>query len=349
MTTRFMIIERKSVLPWLTVGPLLLASFLVGAMAVCDARAAEEDLSRPGDGGAPTPVRINLYLADLYEISGSDQTFLADVVLLAEWQDPRLAGHWSGLHGMDLENVWSPRLQLVNQRGVSSMLPQRIEVDPSGLVRYRQRWWGRFSTRMDMKQFPKDEHPLHVQIASLGYTRDEVELIPSQEKSGRAPLLSITDWDVGQTRMEIADYEPGPGLKPLAGIQMAWDGSRRVGYYAVQVVLPLILIVLMGWTALWVEPSVVTTRMSVSVTTMLTLIAYRFALGRLVPNLTYLTRFDYFMLGSTILIFLMLLVVAAGAYLVGKDRKPLVLRMDRWARPAFLAVFAGVLLLSWWA
>jgi hypothetical protein len=88
--------------------------------------------------------------------------------------------------------------------------------------------------------------------------------------------------------------------------------------------------------------------MSVSVTTMLTLIAYRFALGRLVPNLTYLTRFDYFMLGSTILIFLMMMVVAAGAYLVGTDRKPLVLRIDRWSRTGFLLVFAAVLLLSWW-
>ncbi len=327
---------------------LLLACFLLGAMVVSDARAAEEDLSRPGDGGPPTPVRINLYLVDLYEVSGADQTFLADVGLLAEWQDPRLAGRWTGLRGMDLEDVWSPRLQLVNQRGVSATIPQRVEVDPAGTVRYRQRWWGRFSTRMHLRDFPMDRHTFHIQVASLGYTRDEVELIAGQERSGRAPLLSITDWDVGQTRIEIADFDLGIGVKPLAGVHLAWEGSRRVGYYVVQVVLPLILIVLMGWTALWVEPSVVTTRMSVSVTTMLTLIAYRFALGRLVPNLTYLTRFDYFMLGSTILIFLMMMVVAAGAYLVGKDRKPLVHRIDRWSRALFLAAFAAVLLLSFW-
>jgi hypothetical protein len=321
---------------------------MLGAVAVRGAGAGEGDLSRPGAGGPPTPVRINLYLADLYEISSADQTFLADVVLLAEWRDPRLAGGGSGLRGMDLEEVWSPRLQLVNQRSVSTTLPQRVEVDPSGTVRYRQRWSGRFSTRMDLREFPMDQHRFHVQVASLGYPRDEVELISASERSGRAPILSVADWEIGSARIETADFDPSPGMKTLAGVHLTWEGSRHFGYYAVQVVFPLVLIVLMGWTALWVDPSVVTTRMSVSVTTMLTLIAYRFALGRLVPNLNYLTRFDYFMLGSTSLIFLMMLVVAAGAYLVGRDRKPLVCTIDRWSRAGFLAIFAVVLLMSWW-
>ena len=327
----------------------ILAALLLGTLVAPDVRAAEADLSRPGAGGPATPVRVNLYLAGLYEISGADQTFLADVVLQAEWQDPRLVGTWSGVRGMDLEDMWSPRLQLVNQRGVSASLPQRIEIDPSGLVRYRQRWSGRFSARMDLRNFPRDQHRLDVQVLSLGYPRDEVELIPAPEKSGRAPFLSVTDWEVSQARMEIADFEPGPDLKPLAGVHLVWESRRHFGYYAVQVILPLVLIVLMGWTALWVEPTVVNTRMSVSVTTMLTLIAYRFALGRLVPNLTYLTRFDYFMLGSTILIFLMMMVVAAGAYLVGRDRKPLVLKIDRWSRATFLVLFFLVILGSWWA
>jgi hypothetical protein len=83
-------------------------------------------------------------------------------------------------------------------------------------------------------------------------------------------------------------------------------------------------------------------------TTMLTLIAYRFALGKSVPALTYLTRFDYFMLASTIMIFLMLLYVAAGARLVAKGRAPLVHRIDLWARPVFPAVFGAVFALAWW-
>lgn len=323
----------------------LLACLLLGPVApgTC---AAQADVSRPGLNG-PTPVRLGLYLADVYEISGADQAFSADVVLLAEWHDPRLAGDGPGVRGMALEDVWNPRLQLVNQRGVNAMMPQRVEVDSSGLVRYRQRWWGRFSAHMDLQKFPRDQHEFHIQIATLGYPRDQVELVPLPEKTGRIPVPSIPDWEIGPARAEVADVEPAPGVKALAGVRLTWQGRRHVGYYLAQVAVPLVLIVLMGWTALWVDPLVVTTRMSVVVTTMLTLIAYRFAFGRQVPNLNYLTRLDYFMLASTMLVFVMLLTVAAGAYFVGKDRKSLVHKMDRWARAAFLALFAAVLLWTW--
>lgn len=329
---------------------MLLAGLLLGTGATAVYGAVESDLSRPDSVGTPTPVNVSLYLADLYEISGADQAILADVVLQAEWMDPRLAGRWPTLHGVALDEVWNPRLQLVNQRGVTASLPQRVEVDPSGRVRYRQRWWGRFSTRMHLEEFPLDKQRFRIQVVSLGYRRDDVDLVVNSESlpSDRSMELSVTDWKIGPAVMETADLEPAPGVRALAGAQLQFEGERYVGYYVIQVILPLILIVLMGWTALLVDPTVVTTRMSVSMTTMLTLIAYRFALGRSVPNLPYLTRFDYFMLASTILIFLTLLLVALGAYLVGKGKVPLVHAIDRRTRVVFPIVFAVVLAAVWW-
>ena len=306
--------------------------------------------SRPNAGAGPTPVNVYLYVVDIFDVSGSDQAFNADVVLVAEWRDPNLAGKWAAIQTMKLEDVWEPRLQPVNQRGTSTLLPQRVEIHPDGLVRYLQRWSGRFTTRIDLKDFPMDRQSFYVQVVSLGYSRDEVELIPDLEgkRSGRAEQLSITDWRLGAARMERADFDPVPGMKPLAGVRIIWEGKRQVGYYAVQVILPLVMIVLMGWTALWIPPSVVPPRVSVAVTTMLTLIAYRFALGRLVPNLPYLTRFDYFTLGSTILIFLVLLLVAGTAYLVAQNKAALAASIDRRARLAFPVIFGAMVLLIWW-
>jgi len=307
-------------------------------------------MSRPNAGAGPTPVKIYLYLVDVFEVSGSDQAFNADVVLNAEWRDPSLAGKWKAVQSMKMEDVWEPRLQVVNQRGLSALLPQRVEIHPDGLVRYRQRWSGRFTARMDLRDFPLDRQRFYIQVVSLGYSRDEVELIPDLggKRSGRAEQLSITDWNLGPARMEMADFEPVPGAKALAGVRLAWDGRRQVGYYAVQVIFPLVMIVLMGWTALWIAPSMVPARMSVAVTTMLTLIAYRFALARFIPNLPYLTRFDYFTLGSTILIFLVLAIVAATTYLVSKDKAALAERIARRARLIFPVIFAAVFFLIWW-
>ena len=330
--------------------PFLFAAALLVCWVAPAWCATDMTLSRPNAGAGPIPVNVYLYLVDVFEVSGSDQAFSADVVLIAEWRDPKLAGRWTAIQTAKLEDVWEPRLQVVNQRGASTLLPQRVEIYPDGLVRYRQRWSGRFTARMDLRDFPLDQQRFHVQVVSLGYSRDEVELVPDPggKRSGRAEQLSITDWRLGPARMEMADFEPVPGMKALAGVRLIWEGKRQVGYYTVQVILPLVMIVLMGWTALWIPPTVVPARMSVAVTTMLTLIAYRFALGRLVPNLPYLTRFDYFTLGSTILIFLVLLLVAATTYLFAKNRAALAERIDRWARLAFPLIFGVVFLLIWW-
>jgi glycine receptor alpha-4 len=330
--------------------PFLLAFALLVCLIAPAWCATTITTSRPNAGAGPTPVNVSLYLVDLFDVSGADQAFSADVVMVAEWRDPKLAGRWTTIQNMRLEDVWEPRLQVVNQRGASALLAQRVEVYPEGLVRYRQRWSGRFTARLDFKDFPLDRQRFHVQVVSLGYSRDEVELIPDLEgkRSARAEQLSITDWRLGPTRMEMADFEPAPGMRALAGVHLIWEGKRQVGYYTVQVILPLVMIVLMGWMALWIAPSMVPPRVSVAVTTMLTLIAYRFALGRLVPNLPYLTRFDYFTLGSTILIFLVLAVVAATTYLVAQNKAVLAERIARWSRLAFPVIFGAVFLLIWW-
>jgi hypothetical protein len=330
--------------------PAVLACILLILAAAPELAAQEFDLSRPNAGGTPTRVLVALYLVDLHEITGAEQVFLADVGLRAEWVDPRLAGKWAGLHGMNLDDVWHPRLTIWNQRGATASLPQRVEVDPSGRVSYRQRWFGRFSTRMDLRDFPLDRQRFGIKVVALGYSRAEVDLVIDSEnlRSGRAEALSITDWEVGSARIVPADYALIPGTKALAGAQLEWEGRRYTGYYAVQLVLPLAFIVFMGWTALWLDPSAAPPRVTVLMTTMLTLIAYRFALMREVPNLSYLTRFDYFMLGSTVLIFMILLFVVGSAFLVRTGRAPLVHRMDRWARAAFPVAFAVVLVSAWW-
>jgi hypothetical protein len=330
--------------------PSLLAIGLLICFITSAWCATNMTISRPNAGAGPTPVNAYLYLVDIFEVSGSDQAFTADVVLISEWRDPNLAGRWTAIQSMKLDDVWEPRLTVLNQRGANALLPQRVEIHPDGLVRYRQRWSGRFTARMDLKDFPLDRQRFHVQVVSLGYSRGEVELIPDLEgkRSGRAEQVSITDWRLGPARMEMADFQPAPGMEARAGVQLIWEAKRQVGYYTVQVILPLVMIVLMGWSALWIAPSMVPPRMSVAVTTMLTLIAYRFALGRLVPNLPYLTRFDYFTLGSTILIFLVLALVAATTYLVAQNKVALAERIARWGRLAFPVVFGVLFLLIWW-
>ena len=79
---------------------------------------------------------------------------------------------------------------------------------------------------------------------------------------------------------------------------------------------------------------------------MLTLIAYRFTVDLLVPKVSYMTRLDEFILGSTFLVFLSLLQVILTSFLMRHGKETLSLRVDLLSRFVFPALFAFVVIIS---
>ena len=71
----------------------------------------------------------------------------------------------------------------------------------------------------------------------------------------------------------------------------------------------MLLIVAMSWVVFWIDPKEGGNQISVSITTMLTLIAYRFAVGMDLPQISDLTKLDAFILGGTFLVFAALIEV----------------------------------------
>jgi cadmium resistance protein CadD (predicted permease) len=106
-------------------------------------------------------------------------------------------------------------------------------------------------------------------------------------------------------------------------------------YYAIKIVTPLLLIVAMSWLVFWIDPKELGSNISVAITAMLTLIAYRFSIGELVPKVSYLTRLDYFILGSTLMVFLALLLVIITSNLTKSGQAQLAKSIDKWSRIIF--------------
>lgn len=313
------------------------------ASALCLPGASAAAQPAPVDSG-PRQIELLVYLIDLVEISGSDQSFFADIIVEANWHDPALAGGPPRTYG--LGDIWDPGLLIVNQRSVNRSLPEVIAVDTDGLATYRQRFTGRFSTALNLRDFPLDDQQIKVQVITTRSWVGEIELVAMDVATLRAEQFSITDWVVTDVRVERDDYRATPRARTMSGLAMNIDVQRQVKYYVFQIVIPLIAIVLMSWTVFWIDPAVVATRMSVAVTTMLTLIAYRFMLGNLVPRLSYLTRLDYFMFGVTTLVILTLFTMAGTAYLASQGRTAAIARIDRAGRALFpiaLAIYAAII------
>ena len=310
----------------------LTAVLAAGVLAASPSAAQESE--------APREVKIGLILTDLSEVHGADQSFGADVFLLATWHDPDLAGASREPRTLDLADVWHPTLLIYNQRSVSMGMPEEVTVQPDGTVTYLQRYQGLFSVPMNLREFPKDQQEFYIWLVAPVRTGPRVSLVPDESLSVlRTEDLSISDWSIGEASLTAAPFRVAPGAPGNPGIRLTVPGTRLLTYYTVQVLIPLVAIVLMAWSVFWIAPTVVNTRVGVLVTTMLTLIAYRFMLANYVPRLPYLTRLDWFMVGATVLVVLSLFTMAGCAFLVRHDRGATVDKIDGVGRVLYPVVF----------
>jgi hypothetical protein len=113
-----------------------------------------------------------------------------------------------------------------------------------------------------------------------------------------------------------------------------------VQHYILKVILPLVLIVIMSWVVFWIDPTTSSSQISVAVTSMLTLIAYRFAIDSQLPRLPYMTRLDAFILISTILVFFSLIEVLVTTILDNNQQTERAKKIDRYCRVIFPVIFA---------
>jgi hypothetical protein len=239
-----------------------------------------------------------------------------------------------------LHDIWHPRILFVNLQKNWRAFPQIVEVSPDGEVTYFQRAWATFSQPLDLERFPFDRQVFTIQLASAGYSLDEVELLTDPDSPGGiAQDLSVADWDILAWKVESAPFVPVPGEEAVPGISFTFEAERKAGYFIVKVIIPLLLIVFMSWIVFWIDPKESGSQISVAITAMLTLIAYRFAVGSDLPKVSYLTRLDYFILGSTILVFASLIEVVVTSSYARTGRLERARAIDRWSSWLFPAIF----------
>src|SRR6266852_824478 len=89
---------------------------------------------------------------------------------------------------------------------------------------------------------------------------------------------------------------------PVARFAISVD--RRSSFYLWKVFLPLTLMVFLSWSVFWIEANDLSNQIQVAVTTILTVIAFAFAISATMPRLPYLTYIDAFFLECYIYVFI---------------------------------------------
>ena len=74
--------------------------------------------------------------------------------------------------------------------------------------------------------------------------------------------------------------------------------ERQHGYYIYKVLIPILLILLVCWSVVWVDPKELEARLTITIVCLLSLIAYNFVIDSELPKLEYLTVMDWIILVS---------------------------------------------------
>ena len=309
------------------------------------AEKAELKAKRPEEWWEPTKVNFFVFVLDIDKIDGAAQSFTANVFIRLSWKDKRLA-HEGIIRTVPLTEIWNPDVLIANRGGImQKSLPEVVKVATDGTVIYLQRYTGPLSQPLKLSEFPFDQHRFTIQFVSPNSSLQEVQFVPAPairdpKVIGGAMYheLSLPDWKVTEYMAKTHPYNPAGDIE-VAGFAFEFTAKRYAVYYVWQVIIPLVFIVMMSWGAFYIDPTNAGAQIGVATSSMLTLIAYRFMLGNLIPRLPYMTRLDYFTLGSTVLVFLTLMEVVITTNLALKEKVKIARIIDRWCRFVFPVTF----------
>ena len=336
--------------PSARIGGLIAAVLLLGGSLLCQAAgsAASELQTPPLQDGNPVAVAISIHIFNLASIDEVRQQFELDGYLTAHWNDPRLAFTPTGPNDQHREysrtEVWLPYFEMVNAVAPRERYDTSVEGDPDGSINYVERFHAMLSSKFMLRRFPFDSqslliilHPYLRQQRQVEFTAYKRDVWATQEFT---QYSSLAQW-------KLKTVEPSIGASRLYGgmeipeARFTIKVERRFAFYLWKVFLPLLLMVVLSWAVFWIEAGDLSNQVQIAITTILTVIAFAFAISATMPRVPYLTYIDAFFLACYVFVFVAIVELMAVHLAHRRERSTdlgiRIQRISRWAVPlAFL-------------
>jgi len=204
--------------------------------------------------------------------------------------------------------LWNPGLNLTNILSESSdessdfyfleYYPSDEEGEAAFYINYQ--WAGNslLYSKFDFTAFPFDSQILTLELAN---TRDESpiddqSLFSMFVASDFSAISKVPDWDMVSKEVVPThfydDYWGDSRAKYLLQLRV----ERNNFYYIYKILVPIMIILIIAWSSLWISPDELQARLTVTIVCLLSLIAYNYTYDKDLPKLDYATLMDYFIL-----------------------------------------------------
>jgi hypothetical protein len=171
-------------------------------------------------------------------------------------------------------------------------------------VTYRKSTSYNIKNTFNLKSFPFDKQKIIFKLSNDRYQLDQWKAMPTSWSLISATQFMkdnpISGWNITNFDLEFkAFYDP---LYEVYndGFEMVFEIERKSGYYIFKLILPIILILMVCWSVVWINPKELESRLTITIVCLLSLIAYNFVIDKDLPKLEYFTVLDWIIFVSYI-------------------------------------------------
>ncbi|KAG8178587.1 hypothetical protein JTE90_021007 [Oedothorax gibbosus] len=275
-----------------------------------------DKMKPPKKDGKPTRVFFHVTVMGLDSINEGSMTYAADIFFAQTWKDHRLrlpenmTSEYRLLEVQWLENMWRPDSYFKNAKSVTFQtmtIPNHyVWLYQNKDILYMVKLTLTLSCAMNFATYPHDTQTCSLQMESLSYTTDDLLF----DWEAITPLA--VDENIELPQLDLVKTERGDCTQVYSTgnftcLQVIFTLKRRLGYYLFHTYIPTCLIVIMSWVSFWIKPEAVPARVTLGVTSLLTLSTQHAKSQASLPPVSYIKAIDIFMSSCTFFVFLSLM------------------------------------------
>ncbi|XP_063696610.1 glycine receptor subunit alpha-2 [Culicoides brevitarsis] len=285
----------------------------------------------PKKDGAATTVFFHVTVMGLDSIDETSMTYAADIFFAQTWKDHRLrlpenmTSEYRLLEVEWLKNMWRPDSFFKNAKAVTFQtmtIPNHyMWLYKDKTILYMVKLTLRLSCAMNFLIYPHDTQECKLQMESLSHTTDDMIF----QWDPDVPLVVDEHIELPQLALVknyTADCTQVYSTGNFTCLEVVFVLKRRLGYYLFHTYVPTCLIVIMSWVSFWIKPEAAPARVTLGVTSLLTLSTQHAKSQASLPPVSYLKAVDAFMSVCTIFVFMALMEYCLVNIVLGDNPVP---------------------------
>ncbi|XP_035779195.1 glutamate-gated chloride channel isoform X13 [Anopheles albimanus] len=248
----------------------------------------------------PAVVRVNIFVRSISKIDDVTMEYSVQLTFREQWLDERLkfddiGGRLKYLTLTEANRVWMPDLFFSNEKEGhfhNIIMPNvYIRIFPYGSVLYSIRISLTLACPMNLKLYPLDRQVCSLRMASYGWTTADLVFL---WKEGD-PVQVVKNLHLPRFTLEkfLTDYcnsKTNTGEYSCLKVDLLF--KREFSYYLIQIYIPCCMLVIVSWVSFWLDQGAVPARVSLGVTTLLTMATQTSGINASLPPVSYTKAID---------------------------------------------------------